>query len=357
MKSIRQARSPRRRTPLRWPWWLPAVVALLGWPAVGLTTSAPPPTLANRDGNASADPADLLVQRTIQRLALGDAFDAKLRQRTWTRGREVVGIGRYEQSGGGSGRFSLEMTIHDGDARHEERQISDGKLAWIRTQIADTVSLKRIDVGRVREMNRSHQRGPAAHLTRRSSSLDAEVPVAPWLKIGGLAELIDRLADDFDLRLSRGKIEQTPVWILRGTITPDARQRILGDTSGSPLLPHEVRLAIRATGDESGFGAGLPARVEFWSRPTTTPASTSLVSNHPAQDDDPPASDQASSALAIDAPSGRLISTLEIYAVRKIRPSPEQRFRFEPQENDVIFSDDTQRYIDRLTARQADGNL
>ena len=45
----------------------------------------------------------LLIREVINRLANGDAFDAKVRQRVWTAGRKVVGVGTYVQSGGGTG--------------------------------------------------------------------------------------------------------------------------------------------------------------------------------------------------------------------------------------------------------------
>jgi len=314
----------------------------------------------------------LLVARTLERLAMGDAFDAKLRQRIWVGGREVVGIGRYEQSGEGSGRLSLEMTIHDGDSRHELRQISDGKLAWFRSQVGDAITLRRVDVGRIKEIHQEltrpidpllGKRRVPATLASTGALPNTRTPteiVPPWLRVGGLAELIDTIAQDYDLRLAHGKVDDAPVWILRGVLRADARTRILQerDPDDWPTLgPHEVRLAIAKSGDESGFGIGLPVRIEFWSEPPREP---------PVETDGTPKSDPDSSASAADrtdepsrgpanrpqstseTPSGRLISLLEIYSIRKIRPSPEQRFRFEREERDVSFSNDTRRYLDRL---------
>ncbi len=79
------------------------------------------------------------------------SFHAKVRETVWTNGREVVGVGTYEQAGGGSGRFNLQVTMHDGDGKHRLQQISDGRLAWTRTEIAGKVSLRRVDVGRLDE--------------------------------------------------------------------------------------------------------------------------------------------------------------------------------------------------------------
>ena len=38
------------------------------------------------------------------------------------------------------------MTMHDGKGKHTLQQISDGRLAWTRTQIGETVQLQRVDV-------------------------------------------------------------------------------------------------------------------------------------------------------------------------------------------------------------------
>src|SRR5690606_18041230 len=153
--------------------------------------------------------AALLVERTIERLALGDAFDAKLRQRIWVGGREVTGIGHYEQSGGGTGRFSLEMTVHDGDARQSIRQISDGKLAWVRTQLGTAITLRRVDLGRIDEVYRELARADAASTAavggqRTVLAKDAMTP--PWMRVGGLVELVDQIVRDYDLRVGKGTI-------------------------------------------------------------------------------------------------------------------------------------------------------
>lgn len=326
----------------------------------------------------STDPrASLLVARTLERLALGDAFDAKLRQRIWVGGREVVGIGRYEQSGEGSGRLSLEMTIHDGDSRHELRQISDGKLAWFRSQVGDAISLRRVDVGRIKEIYQELSRPNDPLLGNRQGGVvlasaarrgEMADPVAPWLRVGGLVELLDRIAEDYDLRITQGKVDGVPVWILRGSLNVDARDRIMRDRSPGDwpaLCPHEVRVAIAAVGDDSGFGVGLPLRIEYWSEPpraTQRPAGpegaaqpsaeTSETAQPNAEEMVPDSESHPNSASTAppvgETPSGRLISLLEIYAIRKIRPSPEQRFRFEREERDISFSNDTRSYLDRL---------
>lgn len=300
--------------------------------------------------------ADLLVQRTIQRLALGDAFDAKLRQRTWVDGYEVVGIGHYEQSGGGTGRYSLEMTVHDGDQRHTNQQISDGKLAWIRTHLGPTITLRRIDLGRIDEFYREQSRQGllASHPFHDANTLvDAYQQVPPWMRVGGLVEIVEQIAADYELRLSKGFVEQQAVWILRGVIHEKTKARMSDSTNGaawSERCPYEVRMAITAVGDQFGFGVGLPCRIEFWGQPTTV-ANRQFASTPAADPSAEIDSGQADHASQPDRPAGNLISLLEIYSVRRIEPSPEERFRFEREDREVNFFNDTRHYLQRIAKR------
>lgn len=296
--------------------------------------------------------AALLVERTIERLALGDAFDAKLRQRIWVGGREVTGIGHYEQSGGGTGRFSLEMTVHDGDARQSIRQISDGKLVWIRTQLGEAITLRRVDLGRIDEVHRERVRastgsgagviGSGSSGPRARSPHDSLTP--PWMRVGGLVELVDQIARDYDLRVGKGTIEKKPVWIVRGVMSEQAWARVTAAGNEVALCPYEVQLAIAAAGDAAGFGAGLPVQIEFYSKPVAAQPATDASQAGPAE----PAAAMPRPSTN-DAPRGRLISLLEVYAFRKIQPSPEERFRYKGDEADVTFSNDTRVYLERLT--------
>jgi hypothetical protein len=158
-----------------------------------------------------------------------------------------------------------------------------------------------------------------------------------------------------------------PVWILRGQLRDSAKKAIDTTSSGLPALcAQEVRVAIAASGDANGFGVGLPIRIEFWgvpktpdpdSQPTLEEVSAGKASDSGSLPSPKPSTpNRSETALtgaatptrqAPDRPAGRLISLLEIYSIRKIRPSPEQRFRFEREERDIIFSNDTNLYVER----------
>ncbi len=164
-------------------------------------------------------------------------------------------------------------------------------------------------------------------------------PVPARYKVGGLAELIDSITRDYDLQLKRGTVDRQPVWILHGKLSEAAKERInkvSGRKSWPPLCPVEVRVAVTATADATGFGAGLPLRIEFWSEPMVTDKPTA----------EPPVAEDKDNES--DAPRGRLISTLEIYEARRIKAQPEDHFRFERDDEQFTFVNETKTYLDRL---------
>jgi hypothetical protein len=259
-----------------------------------------------------------LLQQVLARMVLGPAFHAKVRETVWTHGREVVGVGTYEQAGGGSGRFHLQVTMHDGDGKHRLQQISDGRLAWTRTEIAGKVSLRRVDVGRLDEWV-----GRAI----------GETPIAPRLTVGAWAELLSSIQRDHILAVVGAKLEGEPVWVITGRLRPDRRSEVLGESDRSEwpmLFPTRVHVAIRSQSDpDTGFGELLPVRFEFWSDPFDEGVSET----------------ESSPATAARDPAGRLITLIELYSIQPISPPPAERFRFENQDAEVNFINETDRYI------------
>ncbi len=248
----------------------------------------------------------------------GPAFDAKLRETVWTSGREVVGVGTYEQSGGGSGQYNLQVTMHDGDGKHQLQQISDGKLAWTRTEIAGQVSLRRVDVGRLEEWVRGTER---------------ESELSPKLKVGAWGELLESLKRDYSLRIDTARLRMepsgkpVPMRVLIGELKPDRRAQVLHDAERSEwpsLYPTRVHVAVSATADpETGLGQWVPARIEYWSDPIPN------VGSH-----------ESSST------NRRLIALIELYSLRPITPPPPERFRFDNQDAEVNFINETDRYVE-----------
>ena len=343
---------------------------------------------ADRDGAAMLD-------RVLRQLVFGAPFDAKIRQRVWASGREVIGVGSYEHAGQGTGRFNLQLTMHDGDGKHTLQQISDGKLAWTRQDVAGHVKLKRVNLGALDDSTRlgdstrfsspGHDRKGTEFrawkelVAGRDDSSDPDVSRNPEerhkadttrggrtiderLLVGGFTELIRQTVRDYRLRLSGGRLEGEPVWIVAGPLSDRACNRILeesGRTDWPDLLPDHVRIAITADPEhESGLGAGIPVRFEFWRRPASDArltSSTAPASSGPSESsqDHARSSDQADSkahrspsdrGATASTSAGQMISLIELYAIRPIDPPPVARFKFVSEDSGVQFVDDTDRY-------------
>jgi len=339
-------------------------------PALSAASAAKPDTSGQIDSDRAMSASMLaghMAERVIEQLAYGPAFDAKVRQRVWVSGREVVGVGTYEQAGRGSACFNLQLTMHDGDGQHTLQQVSDGRLAWTRQEIGGEVALKRVDVGRLDQWVQDDYRQKRARenttLQAKPDTVPAE-PVqgsTPWkggrivrpsVRVGGLTEMLDQIGRDYFLALSSGSLESTEVWILTGTLTEQARERwgLASDsvtkTSKWPeLVPTRVIVAIaKQDYPDIGFGQGLPVRIEYWS----DPIAIADVASRGDDEKPKPAREHAKS---------RLISLLELYSLRPITPPPIERFRFDNLDAEVNFVNETDRYLARygirLTERQS----
>ena len=270
---------------------------------------------------ASQLQAGELIEKVIDRLANGQAFDCKLRQRVRTAGREVVGVGTYEQVGGGTGQFSFQIEMHTGAGKHTLQQISDGRLAWTRSEIAGTVSLSRVDVGWLDEGSRT---------------LRGNLKIKPSMRVGGPSEMLDTIRRDYDLKLGTSSLGGQPLSVIIGSLKSSRREAVKGMLGGAAwpkLYPTRVNVAIAQTDDpKSGFGKGLPIRIEHLSDPV-------------ALSDDP--SKEPGSQIK----RRQMISLLEFYSVHPVAPPPIQHFRFENQDTEIDFVNETGRYEERFDIR------
>lgn len=258
-----------------------------------------------------------LVEKVLEWLTHGPAFEAKLRQRVWAAGREVVEVGRYEQAGRGTGWFRMELQVPIADDKGRWQQTSDGRLVWTREELAGELRFRRVDLGKLEEssprladrrladVSASQLMGNSAALGVSPGNWSGKVP--PRLRVGGLAEIMDRLAADYDLVVSEGHIEGVPMVVLKGALHAELCEEmgLQGNSELAELVPQHVRVAIPLAKIESP----LPARIEFWSRA-----------------------------------AGRLISLLEIYDMTIIESPPVERFQFDvglvPAGNDPVVETD-----------------
>lgn len=304
-----------------------------------------------RENNTAAnnDHGTRLLGRVIEQIALGEAFDAKVRQRVWVGGREVIGVGTYEQAGDGSGRFNLQVAMHDGDGKHTLQQISDGRLAWTREQIGNQIVLQRVDVGRLDQWVHGASLSDDEAVVS-SNSIVGHLP--PSVRVGGFAEMLETMMADYDLRVVAGRLEDQEVWIVRGSLKADVRLHMLADFPDNEwpeLCPNEMVVAIaKSAQTDSQFGQGIPVRFEFWVKGK---AVAPIASTNQSGDSD-------SSAEPIPPPpSSRMVSLIELYSIRPISSPPIGRFRFENQDMEVNFTNETDRYLSRygirITERQS----
>lgn len=344
-----------------------------------LAIGEPPVLLRERSESPNSEPAKTieparqLLARVIEQIALGPAFDAKIRQRVRVGDREIIGVGTYEQAGDGSGWFNLQVAMHDGDGKHTLQQISDGRLAWTREQIGDEVTLQRVDVGRLDQWVQSAVAPVYHHEIISSDPVADHLP--PSVRVGAWTEMLERIAADHDLTLASGRLEQREVWIVRGKLRADVRALRLtefGTETWPELCPTEIVVAIaKSVSPETGFGKGLPLRIEFWADPVvihpTHPASSegsvspnesvAADSSNPSNtsEQSPTPEPQTVTATALDP--ALLISVIELYSIRPISSPPIGRFRFENQDMEVNFTNDTSRYLSRygihITERQS----
>lgn len=270
----------------------------------------------------NAEIANGICESLIHSVTLGPPLQAKLRIRAWAAGKEVKEVGSYEQAGRGTGwmRMELEVPIADGKGRWQ--QTCDGRLAWTREELAGHVRVRRVDVGRVAELVRPERvprltdSGPlvpggidGTKTFVGTESTNRSRDVSPWLRIGGLAELLDRIQVEYDLQVTEGYLEETPMMILKGQMNEARIEEIAAGLQGEfpELVPRHVRVAIPANQTQ----LPMPARIEFWSRL-----------------------------------GGTLLSMIEIYDLTEIEPPPVERFRFEPRGDD--FTNETDLYLRRF---------
>jgi hypothetical protein len=276
-------------------------------PAPAIDAETQRKNLAN-DAHASK-----ILSQVVVRLVRGSAFDAQLQQKVWAADREVIGVGTYLQSGSDLGRYRMQMKLHTGRDAHHFTQISDGRLAWTRTEIEKTVGLRRVDVSR---LNQWIEACPQSH------------GLPPGYLAGGLVEMIDTIDRDYDLQVTQKTFQGDAMIIIVGTLKPSVRSQILKSTVRTELAqlhPTMVRLAIATKNDAmTAIGKGLPIRFEYWS--------------------DPVGGENGETATS---PKRRMVSLLELKSIRQITSPDEIEFRFENRDLDIDFFNETDRYLQR----------
>lgn len=348
----------RRRPQAKLFGWFRSAVPILAWlvislnlaaqtPAPGPGESKPstaPPSSESRSEprpDASEPSPAQWLEEVIARVVAGPPADAKLRQTVRAGGHEFVGVGSFISRGENTGRYRMQLSIHDGQGKHTLAQISDGRLAWTRTEIGDDVIVRRVDVSRLEQTASRQLSGftPSRGVPETSAGLNNAIHparVTPGRRVGGIAELLDEVIRHYELRLRAGRLNDTKVFVASGELKLETRDRWIQAAGGTmpSLQPTSVNVIVAGRDDpETGFGRGWPVRIEYFG----DPIDVAPVDIEP-------------SAGGSTSPKRPLISVIELHSIRQRSQISDGAFRYQSQQGDVDFVDDTDRYLKRLTS-------
>lgn len=257
--------------------------------------------------STNAQQAFDVLYNSINRMVLGSgidqpAFAAKLRQITRVGGQEVTAVGEYKHSSGGRGLMRMNLRSPDEGKTSRFEQTCDGRLVWTREEVGGDVRIRRVDVGRLDEF------APTTG-------------IPPRLMVGGLPELLDAVAWDYDLKLTKANLrEEQMVWVVRGQLKQQKLDELL-EQSGASELPPEMPSRVRIGLLKDGPFAWLPVRIEFF----------------------------AGEGSSFTEPA---ISELDVYDMRSIATPREETFRYNTKEG-ALFTNETQQYLERYRVRLA----
>lgn len=207
---------------------------------VGLTPTSLPARGADADQvlpSADVDPRATLDRAMLTALQ-ASGVAAKVRLRGNLLGQECTGKGEYLQGPTGSLQTRLDMRLKFTHREASLQQISDGQTLWTALERNGQVSLERADLARCLE-------------ARSAAGLMAAAP-------GGAAGWLAALDAAFDFTsVALARLEETPVYVLRGTWRPAYWQRLSPGAEAQPpvdRLPAQVpENCLIAIGREDGW--------------------------------------------------------------------------------------------------------
>ncbi len=174
--------------------------------------------------SAAAKPAPLASNRLLdqaqQALARHSSIEAKIRQQSHLFGQQLFGSGIYLQQGSGPEMLMrMELKLQVAGQGSSLLQVGDGRYLWTERQLSGQRSVERIDLRLVRE------------------KLRADSPAMPgrWPTVGGLGELLARLAANFRFApATTGELGEVPVYTLVGTLRAERVAQKAAELDGDP---------------------------------------------------------------------------------------------------------------------------
>ena len=207
-----------------------------------------PLTAEERDGNK-------LVALAAKEVFRQKAIEAKVRQRVFAFGQEVVGSGEYFQFGSGQPKLlRLDMKMQVGPQAATLLQICGRQDYWIRRHVPPaSPKLEHVNLTRLASaLSRADEDGK--HLT-----------TDHWIMLGGLSRLLDSLHRNFDFAPPQpDHIGADPVLVVKGRLKPERFKALhsAGDKkneAANEQIPTAVNLSLGRADQPPHF----PHRIEF----------------------------------------------------------------------------------------------
>ncbi len=253
-----------------------------------------------------------LLVEAARRVEAEAALAADLRYRANAFGQQLLGTGRYLQSGAAQARqlrLDLRMQVQDRPASLME--IRGTESYWIRRDIPPAAAtLGRVDLAQLRRATRRPE-APAA---------EEALPRGAWIMLGGLPRLLAALNEHFDFSAPRqdevqftpagGQVQRLPIWVLEGRWKPARLAALAGKSGGS--LPEQLPDRVEVVLDRSDSSLPLfPYRVTYWRSAASQDASRGSRAAHE-------------------------LVTLELFNVRRVGQIDPREFLYDSGEQEVL---------------------
>jgi hypothetical protein len=275
-----------------------------------------PLTAEERDGNK-------LVALAAREVFRQKGIEAKVRQRVFAFGQEVVGTGEYFQLGSGQPKLlRLDMKMQVGPQAATLLQICGHRDYWIRRHVPPaSPKLEHVNLTRL-----------ASALSRVDDD-GKHLPTDHWILLGGLSRLVESLHRNFDFAPPQlDHIGTLPVLVMQGRLKPERFKELRAVADKRNETAEQIPTAVNLTLSRSDQQIPhFPCRIEFL-RQLTLKELKAAAAKDVVQGNQP----------ATETP----LSTLEFDEVQAVVDLDPQLFEFDP--GDEESEDKTQTWLRKL---------
>lgn len=203
------------------------------------------------------------IRAAAERLLRLPALQAEFRQTTTILQQEILGVGKYRQSGTTTKLFRFDIDLYDGAKPVQEKwlsrltQINDGRFLFVHRNDGQQKTLTQLDLEKIQKESSSSGR-----------------PATNWMMSGGLTSLLSRLDQNFNFE----KVESTKLGAMKaikltGNLKPHNQPKKTTLKSDS-ILPNVVDVILADEGQLKWF----PHQVVFSRTDKETQSTQKLVS-------------------------------------------------------------------------------